>query len=92
LLHATTKVYSVKMYSENISPGADSLGYPQKGVAVIGWVFGPANDPAGFFARDQPIAVEFNFVDPLPARARRRREPRAGRLDEPGRRRAPRTR
>jgi hypothetical protein len=72
--------------------GADSLRDPHKGVAVIGCLSRPEDDPAGFLARDQPIAVEFNLVDPLRPGSRRRREQRAGRLDETSRRGAPGTR
>jgi hypothetical protein len=72
--------------------GADSLGDPQKRVAVIGRVSRPEDDAAGILAGDQPIAVEFNLVDPLRARSRDCCEQRTGRGDEPSRRRAPGTR
>jgi hypothetical protein len=48
---------------------AHRLRDSQKGVAVVGCVSTPQSDAARVLASEQSIAIEFNLVNPLRARA-----------------------
>jgi hypothetical protein len=62
--------------------GAHRLRDSREGVAVIGRVAGPENDSVRVFQRNQPMAVEFNLVNPLRARSRGCREQRTSRAGQ----------